>query len=97
MLGKELQAATGQNLSVNTVLVVPNCRTESGEEQTCLLINLETCVSFIGWRNTAGFLMADDRRPIDKWLDERSRQPDRAARKAVRATLGDAVPPPLLV
>ena len=83
VLGKELQAATGQTLTVHTVLVVPGCRTESAEDQTCLLINLDTCGSFIGWRNSAGCLMEDDRRPIDKWLDERSRRPDRAARRAV--------------
>lgn len=97
VLGRELQEATGQTLAVNTVLIVPGCRTESGENQTCLLVNLETCVSFVGWRNAPGFLMADDRQPIDKWLDERSRKPDRAARRAVRATLGEAIPPPLLV
>ena len=96
VLGKELQAATGQTLTVHTVLVAPGCRTQSAEDQTCLLINLDTCVSFIGWRNSAGFLMDDDRRPIDKWLDERSRRPDRAARRAVRATLGEAIPPPVL-
>lgn len=97
VLGRELQEATGQTQAVHSVLVVPGCRTEAGEDQTCLLVNRETCVSFIGWRNGAGFLMAEDQQRIDIWLEERIRRPDRAARRALRATLGEAIPPPLLV
>ena len=97
VLGRELQESTGQAVPVQTVLIVPGCRTESGENQTCLLLTLETCVSFVGWRSAPGFLMADDLRAIDTWLEDRTRRPDRAARQAVRATLGEAIPPPLLV
>lgn len=97
VLSRELQEATGQALTVQTVLIVPGCRTESGEDQNCLLVNLDTCGSFIGWRNGTGFLMTDDLRRIDDWLAKRASRPDRAARRAVRATLGEAVPPPVLV
>lgn len=97
VLGRELQEATGLAISVQTVLIVPGCRTESGADQNCLLVNLETCGSFVGWRNDTGFLMADDRRRIDAWLAERASRPDRASRNAVRATLGEAIPPPVLV
>ncbi len=97
VLGRELQEATGLAVAVQTVLIVPGCRTESGADQNCLLVNLETCGSFVGWRNDTGFLMADDRRRIDAWLAERASRPDRASRNAVRATLGEAIPPPVLV
>lgn len=97
VLGRELQEATGQAVPIQTVLIVPGCRTESGDNQNCLLVNLETCGSFVGWRNGTGFLMADDRRRIDDWLAQRASRPDRAARRAVLATLGEAIPPPVLV
>lgn len=97
VLARELYAATGLRQKVHSVIIVPGCRTESGSDQACLLVNSDTCVSFIGWRTGDGFLMAEDRQRIDTWLEERLRTPNRAARRAVRATLGETVPPPLLV
>jgi hypothetical protein len=97
VLARQMKEATGLALPVQTVLVVPGCRIETTDVQDCLVVNLQTCVSFIGWQNGRSFLMEDDRRRIDDWLLQRTSQRDRATRRAVRETLGDAVPPPILV
>jgi hypothetical protein len=97
VLAREMKEATGLALPVQTVLIVPGCRIESAEHPECLVVNLETCVSFVGWRNGRSFLMEDDHRRIDDWLASRTREPNRKMRRVVRETLGEAVPPPVLV
>ena len=76
---------------------MPGCRVLNGDNGRCLVVNRETCVSFVGWRNTSAFLMEDEVERIDDWLSGQSIGKDRAARRAATATLGNAIPPPALV
>ena len=45
---------------------------QRGDDSSALVVNLEACVSFVGWRNSDAFLMEDEVRRIDEWLTQQS-------------------------
>jgi len=96
-LAKEIDQATGIRALVQPVVIVPDCRISSGDDGRCLIVNRDTCVSFVGWRNSSAFLMEDETARIDEWLSDRTVSRDRDTRRAAKATLGNAVPPPAMV
>lgn len=96
-LAKEINQATGVRCLVQPVVIVPGCRILDSEDGRCLVVNHETCVSFVGWRNASAFLMEEETASIDNWLGGQTITRDRAARRAAAATLGNAIPPPALV
>ncbi len=96
-LQRDIAAATGVRSPVQAVLVVPDCRINRGDDESALVLNLDSCVSFVGWRNPDAFLMDDELRQVDEWLGGQTVARDRAARHAAAATLGNAVRRPALV
>ena len=96
-LQREIASATGVRSLVQPVLVVPDCRINRGDDETALVVKLESCVSFVGWRNPDAFLMEDELARIDAWLADQTIERDRGARDAAAITLGNAVRRPALV
>jgi hypothetical protein len=97
VLQREIAAATGVRSLVQPVLVVPDCRVNRGDDDSALVVKLESCVSFVGWRNPDAFLMEDELARVDAWLADQTIERDRAARDAAEITLGNAVRRPALV
>lgn len=96
-LQREIASATGVRSLVQPVLVVPDCRINRGDDESALVVKLESCVSFVGWRNPDAFLMEDELARIDAWLADQTIERDRGARDAAAITLGNAVRRPALV
>jgi hypothetical protein len=96
-LQRDIAAATGVRALVQPVLVVPDCRINRGDNDTALVVALESCVSFVGWRNPDAFLMDDELARVDAWLADQTIERDRQARDAAEITLGNAVRRPALV
>lgn len=96
-LQREIAAATGVRSLVQPVLVVPDCRINRGDDDSALVVALESCVSFVGWRNPDAFLMEDELARVDAWLADQTIERDRDARDAAEITLGNAVRRPALV
>lgn len=67
-LAGNIEAGSGRRVIVQPVLVVPGCRLEASDDDGLLVVSLEACVSFIGWRNPRAFLMDDELRAVDAWL-----------------------------
>jgi hypothetical protein len=96
-LQREIGTATGVRALVQPVLVVPGCRINRGDDTSTLVVNLEACVSFVGWRNPDAFLMDDELRRIDEWLAQQTVLRDRAARSAAAESLGEVIRRPALI
>ncbi len=81
-LSRNIEAGSGQRVIVQPVLVVPGGRLVDSDDDRLLVLSLEACVSFIGWRNPRAFLMDDELRAVDAWL-ARARGAVECARLAV--------------
>ncbi|MGI9329686.1 MAG: hypothetical protein ACR2QB_03135 [Gammaproteobacteria bacterium] len=96
-LAKVIEQDLDVRALIQPVVIVPGCRISSGNDGRCLVVNRDTCVSFVGWRNSSAYLMEDEIERIDEWLSAQTVSRDRETRRAAAATLGNAVPPPALV
>lgn len=65
---KSIAQSTGRRITVQTVLIVPGCQVLPGEDHDLLVVNLPSCISFVGWRNPQACLMDDEIRDIDAWI-----------------------------
>jgi hypothetical protein len=59
-LAKLLSERVGQNVKLKPVVVVPDCKIEPATVDEPLLVSIESCTSFIGWKDQEAFLMNDD-------------------------------------
>ena len=50
------------------VIVVPGCTIEPTSPERPLLVSMESCTAFIGWKNPDAFLMEEDIVEINRWL-----------------------------
>ncbi len=96
-LQREIGMATGVGVLVQPVIIAPGCRVNLGDDDSALVVNLDSCVSFVGWKNPKAFIMEEEVRLIDEWLAGHAAKPNRAARQVAAATLGNSVPRPVLV
>jgi hypothetical protein len=73
---RELQAAlsaeTGSKVIVQPVAVIPKCCIEPSDHSKPMLVNVQTCTSFVGWEEQGAFLLDDDVAVISAWLAGRS-------------------------
>ena len=67
-LTRALSECVSEPLVVQPVIIVPDCRIEEGEEDGPLLVSMESCMSFVGWKDKRAFLMEDDIAAINDWL-----------------------------
>lgn len=78
-LARELTRVAGQPVKVVPTLIAPGCTVTASDEQRYLLANEQTCVSLVGWKDAAAYLMDDQVSRIAEWLGSRSLPPRRWA------------------
>jgi hypothetical protein len=87
-LARELGRLVGHPIKVVPTLVVPGCRISTWDDDRCLLTNEQNCVTLVGWKDSAAYLMDDEVARICEWLAPRCRPrrwPLRPARGALHA------------
>jgi hypothetical protein len=67
-LTRGLSKCVGTPVVVQPVVIVSDCRIEEASEDGPLLVTMESCTSFIGWKNKNAFLMEDEIEKINDWL-----------------------------
>lgn len=67
-LTRELSKCVDGAVIVQPVVIVPDCLIEKSQEEGPLLVSMESCMSFVGWKDQQAFLMEDDIVLINDWL-----------------------------
>lgn len=67
-LTRALSECVGEPVVVQPVIIAADCRIEEAQEDGPLLVSMESCMSFVGWKDQRAFLMADDIAKINDWL-----------------------------
>jgi hypothetical protein len=67
-LAKELGRVVGHAVKVVPTLVAVGCRIATRDEDRYLLVNEQTCVTLVGWKDSSAFLMDDEITRICEWL-----------------------------
>jgi len=71
-LTRALSEYAGAPVIVQPVVVVSDCRIDEVPEDGPLLVSMESCTSFIGWKDPRAFLMEDEIAKINNWLSRQS-------------------------
>jgi hypothetical protein len=73
-LGRELGRAVGHPIKVVPTLIAVGVEVTTRDDDRYLLLNEQTCVTLVGWKDSAAFLMDDEIARISGWLSARCRQ-----------------------
>jgi hypothetical protein len=68
LLTRALTQCVGSQITVLPVIVVPGCVIEPTSLERPLLVSMESCTAFIGWKNPDAYLMEEDIVEINRWL-----------------------------
>ena len=68
LLTRALSRSVGSQITVLPVLVVPDCCIEATSVEVPLLVSMESCTAFLGWKNAGAFLMDEEVEEINRWL-----------------------------
>ncbi len=96
-LARALGDGIGSKVIVLPVIVVPDCLIEPAKESLPMVVSLESCPSFVGWKEPRAFLMDDELEAINRWLARRSLEARAESMRDVAAYLDRQVPRPALV
>ncbi|MFQ5634275.1 MAG: hypothetical protein ACE5G3_02955, partial [Gammaproteobacteria bacterium] len=96
-LATELGEGIGSNVVVLPVIVVPDCTIGSTAETLPMLVGLETCTSFVGWKDPRAFLMTEELEAINRWLAKKVLDTRTDSMREVIGYLDQQVPRPALV
>ena len=96
-LTQALSECVGETAFVQAVIVVPDSRIEEAQEDGPLLVSMESCTSFVGWRDQRAFLMDDEVESINRWLDRHALEAPHGSMRAVIGYLDRRVTRPALV
>ena len=96
-LAKELGQAVGHPFRIVPMLIAACGRVESRDDDRYLLTNEQNCVTLVGWKDPAAFLMEDEITRICAWLSERCQQPRRWYWRRPRVALHACVTRPGLL
>jgi hypothetical protein len=72
LLRDALAAEMSSVLTVLPVVVIPDCKIEHSDQRAPMLVNLRTCMSFVGWNEKSAYLMDEDIAAISAWLVSQS-------------------------
>jgi len=86
-LAKELGQAVGHPVRVVPMLIVTCGRVESRDDDRYLLTNEQNCVTLVGWKDPAAYLMEDEISRICDWLSVRCQPSRRWYRRLPRVAL----------
>lgn len=96
-LTKLLSQCAGENVKLQPVVVVPDCKIETATVDTPLLVRVESCTSFIGWKDPEAFLMSDDIEAINRWLSTQGVDLQPRSLRAMTASLDAQIQRPALI
>ncbi len=96
-LTKLLSQCAGEKVKLQPVVVVPGCKIETATVDTPLLVRVETCTSFIGWKDPEAFLMSDDIEAINRWLSTQGVDLRPRSLRAMTASLDAQIERPALI
>jgi hypothetical protein len=68
LLARALSRSVGSPITVLPVIVIPGCAIEPKSTEGLLLVSMESCTAFIGWKEPHAFLMDEDVEEINRWL-----------------------------
>jgi len=96
-LSKSLGEGIGSKVLALPVIVVPDCMITPSQETLPMVVSLESCMSFVGWKETRAFLMDDEVESINRWLDRHVLEAPHGSMRAVIGYLDRRVARPALV
>lgn len=96
-LANALSEGIGSKVVVLPVIVVPDCQIEASAETLPMVVSLESCTSFVGWREPRAFLMNDELEAINRWLATQALETHRDSMRDVVGHLDGQVARPALV
>ncbi len=97
LLTRALSQAVGSPITVLPVIVVPGCTIEPTSMERPLLVSMESCTAFIGWKEPDAFLMDDDIEEINRWLSTREGEKPPRSLQALTGALDPQIERPALV
>jgi hypothetical protein len=96
-LASALSEATGATRKVLPVIVVPGCRIMPTNDDSVLLVSIESCTAFVGWKDPDAYLMTDEIEAIHGWLSEQLLGHQARTRRALTHSLDGMLERPALV
>ncbi len=96
-LARNLGRTVGHPVKIVPTLVVPGCKVAASDEARFLLTNEQNCVTLVGWKDSAAYLMDDEIARIAGWLSDRCRPRQQFAWRLPKGPLHASVPRPRLV
>jgi len=97
LLTRALSQAVGSPVTVLPVIVVPGCNIEPTSVERPLLVSMESCTAFIGWKEPDAFLMVEDIEAINRWLSTRQGEKPPRSLHALAGALDPQIERPALV
>jgi len=97
LLARALSQAVGSPITVLPVIVVPDCTIESTSTERPLLVSMESCTAFIGWKEPDAFLMDEDIEEINRWLSTQEEERPPRSLQALTGALDPQIERPALV
>ena len=96
-LTRALSECVGETVIVQPVIVVQDCRIEESQEDGPLLVSMESCTSFVGWKDKQAFLMENDIALINDWLSRQGLEHQPRSLRQMANSLHGQIDRPALV
>lgn len=96
-LARALSDGIGSKVVVLPVIVVPDCPITPSAETLPMVVSLESCTSFVGWKDQRAFLMNEELDAINRWLARQSLETASDSMRDVVGYLDTQVARPALV
>jgi len=96
-LAGALSEGIGSKVVVLPVIAVSDCLIESSAETLPMVVSLESCTSFVGWKDPRAFLMNEELDAINRWLAKQSLETESESMREVAGYLDRQVARPALV
>ncbi len=96
-LARELGRTVGHPIKIVPTLIVPGCKVAASDEDRFLLTNEQNCVTLVGWKDSAAYLMDDEIARISQWLSARCRPRQQLAWRFPKGALHASIARPRLL
>lgn len=96
-LAAALSEGIGSKVVVLPVIAIPDCLIETSAETLPMVVSLESCTSFVGWKDPRAFLMNEELEAINRWLAKQALETQSDSMREVAGYLDRQVTRPALV
>jgi hypothetical protein len=97
LLERALSESVGSPVTVLPVIIVPGCAIEPTPVKRPLLVSMESCTAFIGWKEPGAFLMAEDIEEVNRWLNAQAFEKPPRSLQALAGVLDTQIERPAMV